>query len=412
MPACLPAGITSENVAEKFGITREQQDKLAARSHNRAAAATKAGKFKAEIVPVTTTWKDPKSGEEKEITVTADDGFREGATAGALGKLPAVFKKGGSTTAGNSSQVPALTSSKSVTLSCCTLFVLVCPSLFCLVLSYPISFCHSCMCFLQAIHCSLAACSILVTSCEVTQLRCRCFALVGRELLIMQSVCFMGLFDVRPPLYVHPLHSPTLTEHGLHTPPAQVPTHRLSSPHYRCGAQVSDGASAVLLMTRAEAQKRGLPILGIFRSFSAVGVPPAIMGIGPAVAIPDAVARAGLTLDDIDVFELNEAFASQVRHLPCMSLSGGVFCKCGHGAQPSAAAGFMSSQPSSLASWPCLLRVRLGLLPNRGLRSLVTVDCVRRPPTALKSWAWTARKSTPMVAPLPLGTPWVALAPS
>lgn len=76
--------------------------------------------------------------------------------------------------------------------------------------------------------------------------------------------------------------------------------------------QVSDGASAVLLMTRAEAQKRGLPILGIWRSFSAVGVPPAVMGIGPAYAIPDAVKRAGLTLDDIDVFELNEAFASQV----------------------------------------------------------------------------------------------------
>lgn len=82
--------------------------------------------------------------------------------------------------------------------------------------------------------------------------------------------------------------------------------------------QVSDGASAVLLMTRAEAAKRGLPILGIFRSFSAVGVPPGIMGIGPAVAIPDAVARAGLTLDDIDVFELNEAFASQV----CLASTG------------------------------------------------------------------------------------------
>ena len=55
--------------------------------------------------------------------------------------------------------------------------------------------------------------------------------------------------------------------------------------------QVTDGAAACLLMTRAEAVKRGLPILGIFRSFSAVGVDPAIMGIGPAVAIPDAVAK-------------------------------------------------------------------------------------------------------------------------
>lgn len=56
-------------------------------------------------MPITTTWKDPKTGEEKQITVTQDDGFREGATAAGLAKLPAVFKKGGSTTAANSSQV-------------------------------------------------------------------------------------------------------------------------------------------------------------------------------------------------------------------------------------------------------------------------------------------------------------------
>ena len=78
-------------------------------------------------------------------------------------------------------------------------------------------------------------------------------------------------------------------------------------------AQISDGAGAVLLMTRAEAVKRGLPVLGIFRSFAAVGVDPAVMGIGPAVAIPAAVAMAGLSIDDIDLFELNEAFSSQAR---------------------------------------------------------------------------------------------------
>lgn len=76
--------------------------------------------------------------------------------------------------------------------------------------------------------------------------------------------------------------------------------------------QVSDGAAAVLLMTRAEALKRGLPIVGIFRSFAAVGVDPAVMGIGPAVAIPEACRLAGLSIEDIDLFELNEAFASQV----------------------------------------------------------------------------------------------------
>ena len=86
------------------------------------------------------------------------------------------------------------------------------------------------------------------------------------------------------------------------------------------GAQISDGASAVLLMKRSEALKRGLPILGIFRSFAAVGVDPAVMGIGPAVAIPAAVEKAGLSVDDIDVFELNEAFASQARLPPLPSL--------------------------------------------------------------------------------------------
>jgi len=79
-------------------------------------------------------------------------------------------------------------------------------------------------------------------------------------------------------------------------------------------SQVSDGAAAVLLMTRAEANKRGLKILGKFHSFAVVGVPPNVMGIGPAFAIPPAVSKAGLTLNDIDVFEINEAFASQATY--------------------------------------------------------------------------------------------------
>lgn len=57
--------------------------------------------------------------------------------------------------------------------------------------------------------------------------------------------------------------------------------------------------------------QKGLPILGVFRSFCAVGVDPAIMGVGPSVAIPAAVKMAGLEIDDIDLFEINEAFASQ-----------------------------------------------------------------------------------------------------
>ena len=78
--------------------------------------------------------------------------------------------------------------------------------------------------------------------------------------------------------------------------------------------QVSDGAALALLMTRREALRRGLPVMAVFRSFAAVGVDPAIMGVGPAVAIPKAVKMAGLTLDDIDVYEINEAFASQAMY--------------------------------------------------------------------------------------------------
>jgi len=79
-------------------------------------------------------------------------------------------------------------------------------------------------------------------------------------------------------------------------------------------SQISDGAAACLLMKRREAQRRGLPILGTFRSFSAVGCDPSIMGIGPAIAIPEAVKMAGLTTKDIDLFEINEAFASQATY--------------------------------------------------------------------------------------------------
>jgi acetyl-CoA acyltransferase len=76
-------------------------------------------------------------------------------------------------------------------------------------------------------------------------------------------------------------------------------------------SQVSDGAAATLVMSRAKAESLGLPILGVVRSSAVVGVEPEVMGIGPAKAIPAALAKAGLSLGDIDVFEINEAFASQ-----------------------------------------------------------------------------------------------------
>ncbi|KAJ6842770.1 3-ketoacyl-CoA thiolase 2, peroxisomal-like [Iris pallida] len=174
----LPMGVTSENVAHRYGVTRQEQDQAAVESHRKAAAATAAGKFKDEIVPVTTKIVDPKTGEEKQVTISVDDGIRPETSLASLGKLRPVFKKDGSTTAGNASQV-------------------------------------------------------------------------------------------------------------------------------------SDGAGAVLLMRRDVAMRKGLPVLGVFRSFVAVGVDPAVMGVGPAAAIPPAVKSAGLEIDDIDLFEINEAFASQ-----------------------------------------------------------------------------------------------------
>ena len=83
------------------------------------------------------------------------------------------------------------------------------------------------------------------------------------------------------------------------------------STHAGNASQVSDGAAAVILARRSVAEKHGLPIIGKYVAAAVAGVPPAIMGIGPAVAIPKLFSKTGLTNDDIDIFEINEAFASQ-----------------------------------------------------------------------------------------------------
>jgi acetyl-CoA acyltransferase 1 len=164
MDCLIPMGVTSDNVVAKYGLQREQLDQFAVESHQKAARAQAAGKFREEIVPVG--------------KVDRDDGIRPQTNMAVLQKLKPVFSENGKTTAGNSSQM-------------------------------------------------------------------------------------------------------------------------------------TDGAAAVLVMTRAEATKRGLPVLGVWRGYSVKGVPPKIMGIGPAVAIPAVLKQTGLTLQDIDVFEINEAFASQ-----------------------------------------------------------------------------------------------------
>jgi len=176
---CLqPMGQTSENVGKDFNVPREAQDRFAAKSYQKAEHAQKSGWFDEEIVPITTKVKDPKTGEVKQVTVTADDGIRYGTTFESLSKIrPAFPKWGDKSTGGNSSQV-------------------------------------------------------------------------------------------------------------------------------------TDGAAAVLLMKRSTAEKLGQPILAKFCGSTVVGLAPRIMGIGPSLAIPKLLGKFGLTKDDIDIFEINEAFAS------------------------------------------------------------------------------------------------------
>ena len=177
----LSMGLTAENVASRFNVTREEQDTLAAESHRRALAAIANGTFNDEIVPVEIKhWLPGPDGSvvEKSTTVTVDEGPRAGSTIEALANLKPVFKKNGTVTAGNSSQT-------------------------------------------------------------------------------------------------------------------------------------SDGAAAAVVMSAEKAAALGLRPLARFVSFAAAGCDPAVMGIGPVFAIPKALKLAGLGVGDIELVELNEAFASQ-----------------------------------------------------------------------------------------------------
>lgn len=172
-----PMGWTSENVSRDFGIQREEMDRYAAESFNRAEKAQKAGWFDDEIVPIKTTITGP-DGEVKEVVLTKDEGIRPGTTAEGLGKIRPAFPQWGPTTTGGNA------------------------------------------------------------------------------------------------------------------------------------SQLTDGAAAVLLMKRSTAIKLGQPIVAKYVGSTVAGLAPRIMGIGPTVAIPKLLGKYGLTLDDIDVVEINEAFAS------------------------------------------------------------------------------------------------------
>lgn len=182
-------GLTAENVAEKFGISREDQDRFALSSHQKAAKAIKEGKFKEEVIPILAKVKEVKEDGAvvvKEVIFDTDEGVRYDVSLEGMAALKPVFKAKGTVTAGNASQT-------------------------------------------------------------------------------------------------------------------------------------SDGAAALVLMSREKAEKMGVKPMAAFRSFAVAGVPPEVMGIGPAYAVPKALKLAGLTLDQIGLVELNEAFASQalyvIRHL-------------------------------------------------------------------------------------------------
>jgi acetyl-CoA acyltransferase len=171
-----PMGITAENVAKKFSVTREEQDAFAYSSQMKAKDALAAGRFKDEIVPVTGIRYE--NGEKRTFSFDTDELPRPETTLEGLAGLRPVFSLKGSVTAGNSSPL-------------------------------------------------------------------------------------------------------------------------------------SDGAAAALLMSKKKADELGLQPLGYFRQFVTVGVDPAIMGIGPVPAVRKLLAKTGLTMNDIDLIEVNEAFASQ-----------------------------------------------------------------------------------------------------
>lgn len=98
----LPMGITSENVAERYGVSRQAQDEFALESQNRASRAQKAGIFDREIVKIQARWIDPETKEESVKTVELDEGVRHGVTLEKLAALKPAFKENGGSTAGNS----------------------------------------------------------------------------------------------------------------------------------------------------------------------------------------------------------------------------------------------------------------------------------------------------------------------
>lgn len=110
------------------------------------------------------------------------------------------------------------------------------------------------------------------------------------------------------------------TAEGLGKIRAAFPQWKPSATTGGNASQITDGAAAVLLMKRSRAQQLGQPIVAKFVGATVVGLEPRIMGIGPSLAIPKILTKFGLSKDEVDIFEINEAFASMVRLTPSIYL--------------------------------------------------------------------------------------------
>ncbi|MEJ7602439.1 MAG: thiolase family protein, partial [Kofleriaceae bacterium] len=129
------------------------------------------------------------------------------------------------------------------------------------------------------------------------------------EIVPVRAISYNGTERVYKDFLVDELPRPDTTLEGL----AKLPPVFAQGGSVTAGnaSPISDGAAACIVMSRRKADELGVKPLGIFRSFVTVGVDPEIMGIGPLPAVQKLLAKTGLSISDIDVFELNEAFASQ-----------------------------------------------------------------------------------------------------
>ena len=253
---------TAENVAKRYQIAKERMDRYGAESQQKACAAQEAGKFADEIAPITVTAgvADAVMGlRSKEVTVSADEGLRPGTTYEGIKDIRTAMP-GGVVTGGNASQFSdgAGSQQKATAALAAGLYdAEIAPITVTAGVADPV---------------------MGLTTKQVT---------VSKDEGIRAGTTKEGISGLRSAL------------------PGGLVTAGNAS-------QFSDGGGAVVVMDEKVAEKKGLKPLGRFLGFAVAGCEPDEMGIGPVFAIPKVLARLGLSIADIDLWELNEAFAVQV----------------------------------------------------------------------------------------------------